>query len=67
MSDDMAITKLEPNEKGMVTVPIEAKDAASGYVLVEDWEGKTHRIQLRANEGTYVQLPVPKITPEEDE
>ncbi len=66
MKNEMPITKLEPNETGMVTVAIEAKDAASGYVLVEDWEGKTHRIQLRANEGTYVQLPVPKISPEEE-
>jgi|8_EtaG_2_1085327.scaffolds.fasta_scaffold00172_23 hypothetical protein len=55
-------TKLEPNETGLAHIPIEAKDAASGYILVEDWEGNTHRIQLRSNEGAVVRLPVPKIT-----
>jgi hypothetical protein len=42
-------------------IRIDSKDAAAGYIMVEDWEGKEHRIQIRSNEGAVISLPVPKI------
>lgn len=54
-------TKLVPNERGLVEIRIDKDDARVGYIMVEDWDGKEHRIQLRGNEGDVVTLPVPKI------
>ena len=54
-------TKLVPNERGLVDIRIDAEDAQHGYLLVEDWDGKEHKITLRGNEGDVVTLPVPKI------
>ena len=54
-------TKLVPNERGLMDIRVDADDARKGYVMVEDWEGKEHRIQIRSNEGAVIQLPVPKI------
>jgi hypothetical protein len=44
-----------------VEIRIDKDDARVGYIMVEDWEGKEHRIQLRGNEGDVVTLPVPKV------
>jgi len=54
-------TKLVPNESGLVDIRIDAQDAKAGYLMVEDWEGKEHRIAIRSNEGAVISLPVPKI------
>ncbi len=54
-------TKLVPNERGLVDIRIDNQDAQAGYIMVEDWDGKEHRIQLRGNEGDVVNLPVPKV------
>lgn len=54
-------TKLVPNETGLVDIRIDAEDARAGYLMVEDWEGKEHRITIRGNEGGVISLPVPKI------
>ena len=54
-------TKLVPNETGLMDIRIDADDSVKGYIMVEDWEGKEHRIQIRANEGGVISLPVPKI------
>lgn len=54
-------TKLLPNETGLVDIRVDADDARNGYIMVEDWDGKEHRIQLRGNEGDVVTLPVPKL------
>lgn len=54
-------TKLVPNETGIVDIRVDAEDARKGYIMVEDWDGKEHQIQLRSNEGAVVSLPVPKI------
>jgi hypothetical protein len=50
-----------PNGTGLVDIRIDREDAKLGYIMVEDWEGKTHRIVIRGNEGDVMQLPVPKI------
>lgn len=54
-------TKLIPNETGLVDIRIDREDAQAGYIMVEDWEGKEHRIQIRGNEGNVISLPVPKL------
>lgn len=54
-------TKLVPNESGLVDIRIDAEDQAKGYVMVEDWDGNEHRINVRGNEGDIITLPVPKI------
>jgi hypothetical protein len=54
-------TRLVPNGTGLVDIRIDREDAKLGYIMVEDWEGKTHRIVIRGNEGDVMQLPVPKI------
>jgi hypothetical protein len=54
-------TKLVPNESGIMDIRIDRDDARLGYIMVEDWEGRTHRIPLRSREGDVIQLPVPKI------
>lgn len=42
-------------------IRIDAEDARNGYMMIEDWEGKEHKIVIRANEGAIISLPVPKI------
>ncbi|NIO40794.1 MAG: hypothetical protein GTO41_11815 [Burkholderiales bacterium] len=54
-------TKLVPNDRGLVEIRLDREDARLGYIMVEDWEGKEHRIAVRGNEGAVITLPVPKI------
>ena len=54
-------TKLVPNERGLVDIRIDREDQRQGYVMVEDWDGNEHRLQIRGNEGDVITLPVPKI------
>ena len=59
------VTKLVPNERGLVDIRLDAEDARKGYITVEDWDGKEHQINVRSNEGGVVTLPVPKVTQRE--
>jgi hypothetical protein len=52
---------LVPNSTGLVEIRIDREDARLGYIMVEDWEGKSHQIPVRGREGDIIALPVPKI------